>query len=297
MAIFGKAQENPKYPHRCVILPRLTHFPKVSIVIPSKNSNDMLSSCLASIFALTTYSHFEVIVVDSGMTKTSAKNIIQHYSIRIVEARQPFNYSEACNVGAKAATGDIFVFLNDDTEVISSEWLQQLVFHLSLSDVGAVGPLLLYPLGTIQHAGVVLGPRGTADHVMRGFSPESDGYAGSLSSPREVSALTGACLAIRRDTFDLVGGWNSHYSNHYQDVDLCLRLGRLGLRCVFTPDIRLMHYESRSRGTGYNFLDRLLFIDTWQDIIKFGDPAYPRAFSLAQLDYSPCEGDMELANV
>jgi GT2 family glycosyltransferase len=132
---------------------------------------------------------------------------------------------------------------------------------------------------------------------MRGFSPESDGYFGSLSCPREVSALTGACLAIRRDTFDLAGGWNSHYSNHYQDVDLCLRLSRLGLRCVFTPDIRLTHYESQSRGARYNFLDRLLFIDTWQDIIKFGDPAYPRAFSLEKLDYSPCEGNMESVNV
>jgi len=296
MGVLAKAQENPKYPHRCVIVPHMTHFPKVSIVIPSKDHPELIGPCLASIYAFTTYPNFEVIVVDTGTTDSSAKQILVSHPVRLVKFSRPFNFSEACNVGARAATGDIFVFLNNDTTVVSPEWLHHFVFHLSVSDVGAVGPLLLFPDGTIQHAGTVLGPRGTADHVMRGSSPESDGYAGSLSSPREVSALTGACLAIRRDTFDSVDGWNEFYMTHYQDVDLCLQLRNRGLRCIFTPDVRLVHYESPSRGSRYDLLDRMLLIDSWQDVIEKGDPAYPRAFSLERLDYSDCKVAVELAH-
>lgn len=296
MGVLAKAQENPKYPHRCVIVPHMMHFPKVSIVIPSKDHPELIGPCLASIYALTTYPNFEVIVVDTGTTDSSAKQILVSHPVRLVKFSRPFNFSEACNVGARAATGDIIVFLNNDTTVVSPEWLHHFVFHLSVSDVGAVGPLLLFPDGTIQHAGTVLGPRGTADHVMRGSSPESDGYAGSLSSPREVSALTGACLAIRRDTFDSVDGWNEFYMTHYQDVDLCLQLRNRGLRCIFTPDVRLVHHESPSRGSRYDLLDRMLLIDSWQDVIEKGDPAYPRAFSLERLDYSDCKVAVELAH-
>ena len=296
MGVLAKAQENPKYPHRCVIVPHMTHFPKVSIVIPSKDHPELIGPCLASIYAFTKYPNFEVIVVDTGTTDSSAKQILVSHPVRLVKFSRPFNFSEACNVGARAATGDIFVFLNNDTTVVSPEWLHHFVFHLSVSDVGAVGPLLLFPDGTIQHAGTVLGPRGTADHVLRGSSPESDGYAGSLSSPREVSALTGACLAIRRDTFDSVDGWSEFYMTHYQDVDLCLQLRNRGLRCIFTPDVRLVHHESPSRGSRYDLLDRMLLIDSWQDVIEKGDPAYPRAFSLERLDYSDCKVAVELAH-
>jgi GT2 family glycosyltransferase len=296
MGVLAKAQENPKYPHRCVIVPHMTHFPKVSIVIPSKDHPELIGPCLASIYAVTTYPNFEVIVVDTGTTDFSAKQILVSHPVRLVKFSRPFNFSEACNVGAREATGDIFVFLNNDTTVVSPEWLHHFVFHLSVQDVGAVGPLLLFPDGTIQHAGVVLGPRGTADHVMRGSSPESDGYAGSLSSPREVSAVTGACLAIRRDTFVSVDGWSEFYMTHYQDVDLCLQLRNRGLRCIFTPDVRIVHHESPSRGSRYDLLDRMLLIDSWQDVIEKGDPAYPRAFSLERLDYSDCKVAVELAH-
>jgi GT2 family glycosyltransferase len=148
----------------------------------------------------------------------------------------------------------------------------------------------------VQHAGVVLGARGTADHVMRRFPADADGYAGSLSCPREVSAVTGACLAIRRDTFERIGGWNELYATHYQDVDLCLRLRQSGLRCLFTPKARLTHHESPSRGGDYDFLDRLLLIDTWRDELAAGDPAYPAACSLERLDYSPRDRVVEVAD-
>jgi GT2 family glycosyltransferase len=295
LGVPGVAAVHPRFPHRCIVAPRLTHFPRVSIVIPSKDRPDLIGPCLDSIAAITSYPDVEVVVVDTGTTDARALEILRAGRARVVAFDRPFNFSAACNVGAAAATGAILVFLNNDTTVLSADWLHQLVFHLAAADVGAVGPLLLYPDGSVQHAGVVLGARGTADHVMRRFPADADGYAGSLSCPREVSAVTGACLAIRRDAFTAVGGWNELYATHYQDVDLCLRLRRLGLRCVFTPAARLTHHESPSRGSQYDFLDRLLLVDTWRDEIAAGDPAYPAACSLERLDYSPREAADALA--
>lgn len=282
----GRASPDPRHPHRCRIEPALATRPRVSIVIPTKDQPEHIRACLDSIHERTRWPDLEVVLVDTGTTDPRALAAMRKHPARIVAFDRPFNFSAACNAGAAAATGSILVFLNNDTEVITPEWLDHLVLHLVDEGVGAAGPLLLYPDGTVQHAGVVLGPRGTADHVMRGFPADSDGYAGSLSTPREVSAVTGACLAIRRETFERVGGFREAYGTHYQDVDLCLRLRRAGLRIVCTPEARLHHHESPSRGSAYDFLDRLLLLDTWGDAIAAGDPYYPAACSLERLDYS-----------
>lgn len=287
LGIAATAVPHPHFPHRCLVEPRLARRPRVSLVIPSKDRPDLIGPCLDSILAVTRYPDVEVIVVDTGTTDPKAIEILRSRPVRVVPFAKPFNFSAASNAGAAAATGEILVFLNNDTTAITPDWLDHLAFHLQQADVGAVGPLLLYPDGSVQHAGVVLGARGTADHVMRRFPADADGYAGSLSCPREVSAVTGACLAIRRDVLDRIGGWNELYATHYQDVDLCLRLRRAGLRCLFTPHARLTHHESPSRGGRYDFLDRLLLIDSWQDDLAAGDPAYPAACSLDRLDYSP----------
>jgi GT2 family glycosyltransferase len=276
-----------------VITPRLVRFPKVSIVIPTKDRPDLLGPCLDSVLG-SRYPDLEIVVVDTGTTDAGAVEILRSRPVRVVPFTSGFNFSAASNAGAAAATGEVLVFLNNDTTVISPDWLEHLVFHLLVADVGAVGPLLLYPDGSVQHAGVVLGARGTADHVMRRFPADADGYAGSLSCPREVSAVTGACLAIRRDAFVRIGGWNELYATHYQDVDLCLRLRRAGLRIIFTPDARLTHHESPSRGDRYDLLDRLLLIDTWKDELAAGDSAYPAACSLERLDYSPRDPALEV---
>ena len=286
IGIPGRASPDPRHPHRCRIAPALTETPRVSIVIPTKDQPEHIRTCLDSIHERTRWPDFEVVLVDTGTTDPQALAAMRKHPARIVAFDRPFNFSAACNAGAAAATGSILVFLNNDTEVITPEWLDHLVLHLVEEGVGAAGPLLLYPDGTVQHAGVVLGARGTADHVMRGFPADSDGYAGSLSTPREVSAVTGACLAIRRETFEQVGGFREAYGTHYQDVDLCLRLRRAGLRIVCTPEARLHHHESPSRGSAYDFLDRLLLLDTWGDAIAAGDPYYPAACSLERLDYS-----------
>lgn len=290
LGIPAEARPDPLRAHRCILEPRLPSFPRVSIIIPSRDRPDLLGPCLSSIFGRSTYPDLEVIVVDNGTTDPEALRVLREHPVRVIDFPDPFNYSAANNLGAEAASGEILVFLNNDTEVLSPDWLERIVRHLSCPGVAAAGPLLLYPDGSVQHAGVVLGPRGTADHVYRRFPADVEGYAGTLSSSREVAALSGACLAVRRDAFTAVGGFRVAYATHYQDVDLCLRFTKASLRCVYVADARLVHHESPSRGSRYDFLDRLLLIDTWQDRLAEGDPFYPGAFCLERLDYSPRAG-------
>jgi GT2 family glycosyltransferase len=286
-SINAKAFKHPLFPHRCSVEPYLKSHPKVSIIIPSKDQPEIIKTCLESIFAKTSYPNFEVLVVDTGTTDPKALQILDSYQIRIVPYLGKFNFSAACNLGADNSLGEILVFLNNDTEVITANWLDHLVFHLTLEDVGAVGSLLLYPNGNVQHAGVVLGARGTADHVARNFPADSDGYAGSLSCPREVSAVTGACLATKKSLFFEAGQFSELYATHYQDVDFCLKLRARGMRCLYTPEAKLYHHESISRGhESYDFIDRLLFIDSWREILNKPDPYYPASLSLERLDYS-----------
>jgi GT2 family glycosyltransferase len=286
-SINAKAFKHPSFPHRCSVEPYLKSHPKVSIIIPSKDQPEIIKTCLDSIFAKTSYPNFEVLVVDTGTTDPKALQILDSYQIRIVPYLGKFNFSAACNLGADNSLGEILVFLNNDTEVITANWLDHLVLHLTLEDVGAVGSLLLYPNGNVQHAGVVLGARGTADHVARNFPADSDGYAGSLSCPREVSAITGACLATKKSLFFEVGQFSELYATHYQDVDFCLKLRARGMRCIYTPEAKLYHHESISRGhESYDFIDRLLFIDSWREILNNPDPYYPASLSLERLDYS-----------
>ncbi len=216
--------------HRLLVAPTARRAPpSVSIVIPSRDQGQIVSRCLGSIRGLTRHPAYEIVVVDDGTTDETALSAFQRFGARVIpgEAR-PFNFSRACNLGARHARGAQVLFLNNDTEVLSADWLQRLSLWFDDPAVGAVGPVLTYPDGRVQHAGVVLGARGTADHAMRGFPVESDGYAGSLCTAREVSAVTGACLMMRRDRFAQVGGFCTDYATHYQDVDLCLRLRALG---------------------------------------------------------------------
>ena len=149
-----------------------------------------------------------------------------------------------------------------------------------------MGALLLFPDGTVQHGGVAIGCRGTADHVLR-CMPDSDGYAGSLSSAREVLAVTAACLMMPRSLYEATGGFNEHFFTHYQDVDLCLKLRTKGKRIVFTPHVRFIHHESLSRGKYYDLVDRNLLLDFWEPTIKKGDPYYNPNFDVDRLDYAP----------
>ncbi|XHX77939.1 MAG: glycosyltransferase [Stenomitos frigidus ULC029] len=272
--------------HRLGIMsaPRTEH-PLISIVIPTKNAPDHLERCLNSLFTLSSYPNFEVILVDNETDDPKALQIMRQHPVKRLNFPSTFNYSRANNLGATYASGEYLVFLNNDTEVLTEDWLQQLLYYAEQPDVGAVGALLLFPDMTVQHAGVVMGSRGTADHIMRGFPSNVDGYAGSLVCAREVSAVTAACMMVRKHDFHQANHFNEHFFTHYQDVDLCMQLINVGKRIIFTPRAVLIHHESVTRRNYYDLVDRYLLLDQWQHYIEAGDPFYNLNFDVARCDY------------
>lgn len=279
--------EQANLPHRLKFIPtKRESYPKVSIIIPTRDAPDVFGCCLGSIFEKTSYPNFEVIVLDNETTDPAALELMAKYPVRRIPFSGRFNYSRASNEGAAAATGELLVFLNNDTEIISDDWLEHLAYYGEQPDVGAAGALLAYEDHTVQHAGVALGMRGTADHTMRRFPRDVDGYAGSLICAREVSAVTGACLMIRKPVFEEIGGFNPHFFTAYQDVDLCLRLRARGLRVIYTPQALLLHHESISRQSYYDMVDRMLLLDLWETVIERGDPYYNPNLNLERGDYS-----------
>lgn len=283
-----RAVSSNRHRHRVLLKPGArTAEPRISIIIPTRNQGEMIERCLDSIFAMTDYPDFEVIVVDNRTTEPRALQAFDRHPVKRIVFDQNFNYSSANNVGVAASNGEFLVFLNNDTEILDTDWLSDLVMYFEDRQVGAVGPTLLYPSRTVQHAGVVVGARGTADHVMRHFHEDWDGYAGSLVTAREASGVTAACLMMRRSLFDEVEGFSEDYAKHYQDVDLCLKIRDHGLRILCVGQPRLIHYESASRKVeGYDLGDRALLIDRWHHVIAQGDPYFNQALSLERLDYS-----------
>jgi len=279
--------EQAKLPHRLRLLPvKRESYPRVSIIIPTRDAPDVFGRCLKSIFEKTSYPTFEVIVMDNETTDPAALELMEKHPVRRIASPGRFNFSRANNEGAAAATGELLVFLNNDTEISSGDWLQHFAYYVEQPDVGAAGALLAYEDQTVQHAGVALGMRGTADHTMRRFPRDVDGYAGSLVCAREVSAVTGACLMIRKVLFEEIGAFNPHFFTAYQDVDLCLRLRGRGLRVIYTPQALLLHHESISRQSYYDMIDRMLLLDLWEAVIEQGDPYYNRNLDLERGDYS-----------
>jgi GT2 family glycosyltransferase len=272
--------------HRIRLAPlKRFSFPKISVIIPTKDAPELLETCLKSIFTKTTYPNFEVVLGDNQTTDTSALDVMQRYPVHRVPYNAPFNFSRINNVCAQEASGEFLLFLNNDTEVLTADWLEQMLLYAEQSSVGAVGAILVYPNRSIQHAGVVLGCRGTADHVARGFPEESDGYYGSLRCAHEVSAVTAACLMVNRSLFKSVGGFNEHFVVLYQDVDLCLKLRCLGKRNIVVPESRLVHRESASRGNRYDLIDRALLLDVWGESILQRDPYYNPNLDIDRLNY------------
>ena len=285
--VSASARPSAHLPHRVELHPHeRTDWPTVTIVIPTKNAPQEIGRCLETLFRITAYPEFEVVVVDSGTTDPEALQVLGSHPIRRLHLDGELNFSRANNLGVAAAQGRHVILLNNDTEVVHPDWIQTLVWHLELPGVGAVGPLLVFRDGSVQHAGVVLGARGTADHVMLGFPGDGDGYAGSLACTREVSAVTAACMAVEKDVYIGAGGLSEDYRTHYQDVDFCLRLRSQGMRVLFTPRTRLIHDQGASRGDFYDLVDRALLLDVWGDVIRSGDPYYNEHLSRERLDYS-----------
>ncbi len=224
----------------------------VSIIIPSKDQHKLLGYLLKTLFEKTAGVTHEVILVDTGSQQAATQAIYDTYlaqpNFKLVHYTEPFNFSRACNFGASFAQGNLLLFLNNDMEVINADWLQAMVQWFDLPQVGIVGSLLLYPDKRVQHAGVTIGLGGMAAHLFRAKSPDVFSPLGAARWYRNLSAVTGACLLIRRDVFDTVGQFEEAYSLNYSDVDLCAKVTDAGYRVVYTPRSILIHHENITHG-------------------------------------------------
>ena len=236
-----------------IIWPLPEPVPRATLIIPTKDQLPLLRAAVESHFAVTTYPDVEVVIIDHESEGEDTRHYLLELQrsrpqVHVVKATGPFNWSALSNLGAEAASGDLLVFLNNDVEIVSPEWLHELARQAWRKDVGAVGACLLYDHGSIQHAGVVLNMTGIAGHVFRNSPPDVASIGGPPGLVREVTAVTGACMAIRRDVFEVAGGFDEEVLPvAYNDVDFCLRLRQRGLRNIYTPFARLVHHESQSR--------------------------------------------------
>jgi GT2 family glycosyltransferase len=231
--------------------------PMVSVIIPTRDRAALLAPCLEGLFLRTDYAAMEVIVVDNGSTEPTLHALLHRWSsearLRVLPSPGPFNYALLNNQAAAEARGQVLVLLNNDTEVLHPEWLREMTSLAIRPDIGAVGAKLFFPSGLIQHAGVILGPGGVAGHDYLFANAAEEGQQDDLLLLRQVSAVTGACLAVRKDAYWAVGGLDEQrFRVAYNDVDFCLKLRAAGLRNLFTPHARLRHHESASRGSDFS---------------------------------------------
>ena len=260
--------------------------PKVSIIILNKDHKKDLKRCIDSILEKTTYKNYEIIIIENN---SKTKEIFKYYKeleknekIKIVEYKeQGFNYSRLNNFGVKNATGDYIVLLNNDTEIITKDWIETMVGNCQRKDVGIVGAKLLYENDTVQHVGVVLGLTGVAGHVNLGIGADEIGYMGRNIITQNYSAVTGAMLMISKEDYEKIGGLDEEFPVAYNDVDLCLKIRKLGKVVVMNPFVEAYHYESKTRG--YEITEekkRRLEEDTkrlknkWKDVFEKEDPYF-----------------------
>lgn len=273
--------------------------PVVSIIIPNKDHLEDLKRCIASIQEKTTYDRYEIIVVENN---SAADEIFDYYemiqeapNIKVFQYQGDFNYSRINNLGVSRAKGDYLLFLNNDTQVITLDWIEEMLMYAQRDDVGAVGAKLYYEDGTIQHAGVVLGlgRHRTAGHSHYRVSRNNLGYMGKLCYAQNVMAVTGACLMMKKPLFTKLGGFDEDFEVSLNDVDLCIRAWKAGYVNVFTPFAELYHYESVSRGAdnqGANAQryerESAAFREKWKELLEQGDPYYNPNFSLDRSDFA-----------
>ena len=270
--------------------------PLISIIIPNKDNIETLKRCIDSILLRSSCQNFEIIVVENNSEQQST---FQYYEtltderIRVVRWEGEFNYPAINNFGATFAKGEYILLLNNDTEVIAPDWLQEMLMFAQRKDVGAVGAKLYYPDDTVQHAGVIVGLGGVAGHSHKHFPKKSPGYFGRLVLVQNLSAVTAACMMMPKKVFDEVGGLNEAYKVAFNDVDLCMKIRKVGYLIVYTPYAELYHYESVSRGyedtpekiARFNREIRR-FKDLWGDELAKGDPYYNPNLTLIREDFS-----------
>ena len=273
--------------------------PKVSIVIPNKEHLEDLTRCITSILERSTYDNYEIIVVENNSVSEEIaayyNKIQENPAVRVITYKGEFNYSKINNLGVSKAEGEYVLLLNNDTSVITPDWIEELLMYAQRKDVGAVGAKLYYEDRTIQHAGVVLGlgAHRTAGHSHYRVDHRNLGYMGRLCYAQNVMAVTGACLMMRKALYEELGGLDEAFAVALNDVDLCVRAWKAGRVNVFTPFAELYHYESASRGTDLTGAgaeryekESALFRERWKELLEQGDPYYNPNFSLDRSDFA-----------
>lgn len=262
---------------------RQTRPEKVSIIIPTRDRLNLLRACVESIESKTDYKSYEILIVDNGSHDEATLDYLKQSRHRVLRCDGPFNFSRLNNLAAREADGDYLLFLNNDTQALNTEWLSAMVEHAQRPEVGAVGAKLLYPNGSIQHAGVILGPDRIACHP---FRRSRGGYFNFPDIQRNYSAVTAACLMVRRALFKEVGGLNEEaLPVTYNDVDFCLRLRQRGYLIVYTPYARLVHRESASRRLAVDANETAFMMATWhRELID--DPYYNPSLNASREDLS-----------
>lgn len=272
--------------------------PLISVIIPNKDHTDDLEVCLKSLYEKSSYKNFEVIIVENNSTEKETFEYYEaiaqkHGNVKIVKWEGNFNYSAINNFGVNYAKGEFILLLNNDVEIINGSCLEEMLMFAQRKDVGAVGAKLYYSDDTVQHAGVILGLGGTAGHAHKHFGRSHPGYMARASIAQNLSACTAACLMMRRDVFDEVGGLDESFEVAFNDVDLCMKIRKKGYLVVFTPYAELYHYESKSRGNDSTpeklerfrgEIDR--FKEKWQKQLDDGDPYYNPNLTLTRDDFS-----------
>ena len=274
------------------------HEPLVSVLIPNKDHIRDLDLCLRSIYTKTTYPNFEIIIIENnseseGTFRYYEKIKAEHGNLRVLQWDGPFNYSAINNFGAGYAKGDYLLLLNNDTEVITPDWIQEMLMFCQREDVGAAGAKLYYPDETLQHGGIGMGMLTLAGHLHRGASRKDPGYMRRLQYAQNLSAVTAACMMVRRNVWKELGGLDEAFRVAFNDVDLCMRIREAGYLIVWTPYAELYHYESKSRGYDVtkeqkerNREEVALFHARWKDTLQEGDPYLNPNFDLGREDFS-----------
>jgi GT2 family glycosyltransferase len=270
--------------------------PHVTIIIPTRDRVDLLSRCVSGVTSRSTYGDYDIVIIDNGSTEAAThayfERLRQDPRISILRVDEPFNFSRINNLAAAQARGSVLCFLNNDVDVIAPGWLEEMVSIAIREGVGAVGAMLYYPNDTVQHAGVILGPGGVAAHAHLGLMRGAAADHGRAVLAQAMSVVTAACLVVRKQVFDEVGGFDEALAVAYNDVDFCLRVRARGLRNVWTPFAELYHFEGVSRGrddTAFEvrpgFLaETQLMKDRWGDQLK-EDPYFNLNFSLLRADF------------
>ena len=277
--------------------------PLISILIPNKDHVGELETCISSIFEQSTYENFEIVIIENGSEEEETFSYYEQLKaqygekVRIVTWQYGFNYAAINNFGAREAKGEYLLLLNNDTEVITPDWLQEMLMFAQRKDVGAVGPIMYFGDDTIQHAGVIMGIGGTAGHSHKGAKRGSAGYLCKLMLAQDVSGVTGACLMISKEKYERMGGLDEKFVVAFNDVDFCCRLLDAGYYNVFTPFAQLYHYESKSRGyedtpekiARFN-REKALLLERHGERIAKGDSYYNPSLNLSREDYSLADG-------